>query len=228
MIGATRCGSRCERIIRQSPAPVILAMYIAAAKRRFEPGIVPKLRGTVQADILKEVQAQNEILFPVDRMRNVNRGRLELRTFDPEKDLAAAEATAAAAKSGKDPFAGRTGDVKRHYRLDAANEIIPYRLYVPTAYTGAKAYPLTSVCVDDSLICAPAPEVVHCTLAAGIGSPPLPTARIRTSCGRASPGWPRMTLSTRKEETSTSDPDPTGSPRQAALIAPARRSGRIR
>src|SRR5262249_47911259 len=33
-----------------------------------------------------------EILFPIDRMRNVNRGRLELRTFDPEKDLASAEA----------------------------------------------------------------------------------------------------------------------------------------
>ena len=50
-----------------------------------------------------------EILFPVDRMRNVNRGRLELRTFDPEKDLAAAEAVAAAVKAGKDPFAGPHG-----------------------------------------------------------------------------------------------------------------------
>src|SRR5580765_6550506 len=83
-----------------------------------------------------------EILFPVDRMRNVNRGRLELRTFDPDKDFAAAEAVAAAAKAGKDPFAGRTGDIKRHYRLDAANEIIPYRTYVPASYTGAKAFPL--------------------------------------------------------------------------------------
>jgi poly(3-hydroxybutyrate) depolymerase len=83
-----------------------------------------------------------DILFPVDRMRSVNRGRLELRTFDPDKDLAAAEAVAAAAKSGKDPFAGRTGDIKRHYRLDAANEIVPYRMYVPAAYTGAKAFPL--------------------------------------------------------------------------------------
>jgi poly(3-hydroxybutyrate) depolymerase len=83
-----------------------------------------------------------EILFPVDRMRNVNRGRLELRTFDPEKDLAAAEAVAAAVKSGKDPFAGRTGDIKRHYLLETAAEIIPYRTYVPTTYTGAKAFPL--------------------------------------------------------------------------------------
>jgi len=83
-----------------------------------------------------------EILFPVDRMRNVNRGRLELRTFDPDKDLAAAEAVAAAVKSGKDPFAGRTGDIKRHYLLETAAEIIPYRTYVPTTYTGAKVFPL--------------------------------------------------------------------------------------
>ncbi len=48
------------------PAPIILAMYVAAAARRFGHGVVPRLRGTVQADILKEVQAQNEIIFPLD------------------------------------------------------------------------------------------------------------------------------------------------------------------
>jgi poly(3-hydroxybutyrate) depolymerase len=83
-----------------------------------------------------------EILFPIDRMTNVNRGRLEARTFDVDKDLALAEAAAAAAKAGQDPFAGRTGDFKRHYMLDAAREIMPYRMYVPRAYTGAKAFPL--------------------------------------------------------------------------------------
>ena len=48
------------------PAPIIMAMYIAAAKRRFGSDVVPKLRGTIQADIFKEVQAQNETIFPVD------------------------------------------------------------------------------------------------------------------------------------------------------------------
>jgi len=101
------------------------------------------LIGRLEADAARAPESlRADILFPVDRMRNVNRGRLELRTFDPDKDLAGAEAVAAAAKSGKDPFAGRTGDIKRHYRLDAANEIIPYRTYVPSTYTGAKAYPL--------------------------------------------------------------------------------------
>src|SRR3984893_2334343 len=48
------------------PAPILLAMYIAAAKRRFRHGVVPKLRGTIQADVLKEVQAQNELIFPIE------------------------------------------------------------------------------------------------------------------------------------------------------------------
>lgn len=48
------------------PAPTILAMFVAAAKRRFGPDAAERLRGTVQADILKEVQAQNEVLFPVE------------------------------------------------------------------------------------------------------------------------------------------------------------------
>ena len=81
-----------------------------------------------------------EILFPVDRLKNVNRGRLELRTFDPEKDLASAEAVAAAVKAKQDPFAKKTGDFKRHYTLE--NEVLPYHMYVPTSYNGSKVFPL--------------------------------------------------------------------------------------
>jgi methylmalonyl-CoA mutase cobalamin-binding domain/chain len=48
------------------PAPILLAMYIAAAKHRFGPDVAAKLRGTIQADVLKEVQAQNELIFPIE------------------------------------------------------------------------------------------------------------------------------------------------------------------
>src|SRR3954463_4348979 len=58
---------------------------------------VDALVARLEAGAAKAPEAlRAEILFPVDRMRNVNRGRLELRTFDPERDLAAAEAVAAA------------------------------------------------------------------------------------------------------------------------------------
>jgi predicted peptidase len=83
-----------------------------------------------------------DVLFPVDRMRQVNRGALELRTFDPEKAFADAQAVAAAARNGKNPFLTRTGDFKRHYLLEAAGEIMPYRMYVPTTFDRARAYPL--------------------------------------------------------------------------------------
>ncbi len=83
-----------------------------------------------------------EILYPVDRMRSVNRGRLELRTLDVDKDFAAADAVVAAVTAKKDLFAKRTGDMKRHYALDGANEIMPYHLYVPNRYTAAQPMPL--------------------------------------------------------------------------------------
>ena len=48
-----------------APSPIILAMYVASAKRRLGPRVLAKLRGTTQADIFKEAQAQNEIIFPL-------------------------------------------------------------------------------------------------------------------------------------------------------------------
>ncbi len=46
------------------PAPTLMAMFLVAARKRgFD---WTSLRGTVQADILKEVQAQNEALFPLE------------------------------------------------------------------------------------------------------------------------------------------------------------------
>jgi poly(3-hydroxybutyrate) depolymerase len=85
---------------------------------------------------------RSDILFPIDRMRNVNRARLELRTFDPDKDFAEAQAVAAAAREGKNPFAKKNGDFKRHYLLDTAGEIVPYHMYVPKSYNDSRAFPL--------------------------------------------------------------------------------------
>ena len=83
-----------------------------------------------------------EALYPIDYIRKVNRGLIDRGAFDLTKELATAEQALAAAKAGKDPFAGRTGDFKRHYYFQAAGEIMPYRMYVPPPYTGAKAFPL--------------------------------------------------------------------------------------
>ena len=128
----------------------LIANVVDGANALGTANLVVALRKGVDETVAKlETEAKKapenlraEILYPVDRMKQVNRGRLELRTFEPERDLAAAEAVAAAVKAGKDPFAGRTGDIRRHYLLETANEIMPYRTYVPKAYNGSKPFPL--------------------------------------------------------------------------------------
>jgi poly(3-hydroxybutyrate) depolymerase len=83
-----------------------------------------------------------DIRYPADYLRRVNRGLMELGPFDLARELAAAETVAASARGGKDPFLGKTGDIERHYLLEGANEIMPYRVYVPKTYDGTRAWPL--------------------------------------------------------------------------------------
>lgn len=83
-----------------------------------------------------------DVAYPADYIRQVNRGRVSLGAFNVAAELAAAEAIAAAATSGSDPFAGRTGDFERHYLLEGANEVMPYRVYVPTSSQPARPMPL--------------------------------------------------------------------------------------
>lgn len=79
-----------------------------------------------------------DVLYPADFIKNVNRGRIQLGLFNVGNEVASAEGVLAAAKSGKDPFKGKTGDFERHHLLAGANEVMPYRVYVPKAYSSNK------------------------------------------------------------------------------------------
>ena len=83
-----------------------------------------------------------DVAYPLDYVRKVNLGLIDRGAFDVAKEIALAEETLAAAQGGKDPFAGKTGDFKRHYYLKDAGEIMPYRLYIPPSYDGTRAYPM--------------------------------------------------------------------------------------
>lgn len=83
-----------------------------------------------------------EVLNPVEYVRTVNLSRISLGAMDLAKELSVAEAALAAGTSGRDPFAGRTGDIKRHYASKSAGEILPFRIYVPTRYDKTRAMPL--------------------------------------------------------------------------------------
>jgi len=105
-------------------------------------GLDARLRAleTAAPSVIAGVRA--DVTYPADYIRNVNRGRIGLGTFIVGTEIATAEAVLAAAKGGKDPFKGRTGDFERHYLLEGANEVMPYRVYVPKAYHPTAGAPL--------------------------------------------------------------------------------------
>lgn len=107
-----------------------------------QKGLDAKLRELETNAVTATPAVRADILYAVDFIRNINRGRITPGTFNVAAEIAAAEAIVALAKRGNDPFKGKTGDMERHYLLDGANEIMPYRVYVPKAYSGATPLPL--------------------------------------------------------------------------------------
>ena len=127
-----------EAEVRDGPTPVATA----TAQVVLVNGLDQRLRALEAAAVSAPPSVRADVGYPGDYIRKVNRGRVGLGTFSVAAELTAAEAVAAAAKGGRDPFAGRTGDFERHYLLDGANEVMPYRVYVPTSYQAGRPTPL--------------------------------------------------------------------------------------
>jgi predicted esterase len=105
-------------------------------------GLDQRLRQLETEAAAASAEVRADLRYPADYVRKINRGDVELTGFDIGAELTAAESIGAVAKGGKNPFAGKTGGFERHYLLDGANEIMPYRVYVPSSYNGSRAFPL--------------------------------------------------------------------------------------
>jgi poly(3-hydroxybutyrate) depolymerase len=107
-----------------------------------QKGLDARLRQLESAAATAPADIRPDLQYPADYIRKINRGIVELGQFNVATEITAAEAIAVAAKGGKNPFVGKTGGFERHYALEAAREVMPYRVYVPTTYNGSKPYPL--------------------------------------------------------------------------------------
>jgi len=82
------------------------------------------------------------IRYPFELSREVNLGQREPRKYNFVAGIENSLKLLSAIEQGRDPLSGAVGDQRRHYLLDEANEILPYRIYVPKKYDGKKALPL--------------------------------------------------------------------------------------
>ncbi len=115
---------------------------VARLRVVLQKGLGPRLRALEAGAATAPEALRADIGYPADFIRNVNRGRVGLGTFDVGAELSTAEAVLAAAAKGQDPFKGRTGSMERHYLLEGAGEVMPYRVYVPTGYRPTTPMPL--------------------------------------------------------------------------------------
>jgi poly(3-hydroxybutyrate) depolymerase len=155
--------SRVPRDLRESPLVLDLDLARAAdgphelsvsLTQGEQPLGEVTLRVTVQRGLDRRLAALSaaaaaapeavraDITYPLDFMRKVNRGLIEMTGFDLGRELEAAEAIGTQASGGRNPFDGRRGDFERHYLLEGANEIMPYRVFVPPTYRAGTAMPL--------------------------------------------------------------------------------------
>jgi poly(3-hydroxybutyrate) depolymerase len=107
-----------------------------------QQGLVQRTRALAAAADRSTGPVVADLRYPLDFMRKVNRGVVEMGSFDIARELEVAEGLVTTVAAGRDPFVGRTGDFERHYVLAGANEIMPYRVYVPTKYKAGTPTPL--------------------------------------------------------------------------------------
>ena len=90
---------------------------------------------TAAASVPDGVRA--DVVYPGDFIKNVNRGRIELGAFNVRRDRQSrGDSRERERRQGSVQRA--TGDFERHYLLQGANEIMPYRVYVPKGYAAAR------------------------------------------------------------------------------------------
>lgn len=80
--------------------------------------------------------------YPFDLARQVNAGRREFFPLDYPKDIARSLEIVKNLEAAKDIVEKAKGEQARHYYFAAADEVMPYRLYVPAKYDGKAKLPL--------------------------------------------------------------------------------------
>lgn len=123
-----------EKVVQRVVTPVYLARGIDSKRGELEQRL---------GKITGNEGAKASVRYPFDLARVLNLGLTSVGpAYNFEKSISQAEEILAALEAHKDPFAGATGLLERHYAFAQAGEIMPYRVYVPKAFDAGKSYPL--------------------------------------------------------------------------------------
>ena len=115
-----------------------LAARVAAARSRADK-LALNLKSTNKDKLLAALPSAE---YRISLYDLANASQIGVDRINFSQELQETDTILGALESGLDPFATRRDDFRKAYRSKVDNTLQPYRIFVPAAYDGTKAYPL--------------------------------------------------------------------------------------
>jgi predicted esterase len=127
-----------------APAAGARGAFVKSVPVHVEPlgDAAQKLRGRLAKSGKKNGSALPTAEYAVALYDRADSGEINPTRIAFRDEIASANALLDAVEGGKDPFAGKHGDLHKAYRSAVDNTLQPYRLLVPEVYKSDKATPL--------------------------------------------------------------------------------------
>jgi len=119
---------------------IVVAIGDPAVRKTAPLRILPGL-----ADLNKRIAAANGRVAALEAKPDMAAELAPIQyrlSLTDEASFNEADTALGAVEAGGRPWAGRRGDFRMAYRSSVDNTLQPYRLFVPSAYDGSKAFPL--------------------------------------------------------------------------------------
>ena len=124
--------------VEGDPAPKNIFVKGVAVHVEKLAATAQKMRGRLEAMKQKSPTAE----YGLALYKMADSSEVSPHRYDFSKEFQAAAALLDQMAEGKDPFAGKLGDMRKAYRSDVDNTLQPYRVFIPSSYDPNKPAPL--------------------------------------------------------------------------------------
>ena len=101
-----------------------------------------KLRGRLAKLVKKDSPALPSAQYVMAHYEQADRGEVSPARYNFRGEIASANTILDALDAGRDPFAGKQGDLRKAYLSNVDHTLQPYRIFIPTQYDPSKPVPL--------------------------------------------------------------------------------------
>ncbi len=129
----------------ETPIPASRTGLVKTMPVRIEAGLADeaqRVRDRLAKSGRKDNPAFASAEYAINLYERADRGDTNPNAYNFREEFSSANAILDALDAGRDPLAGKHGDIRRAYRSAVDHTLQPYRLFIPEGYDGKKLTPL--------------------------------------------------------------------------------------